>query len=79
MEYDWITAHSSTSDEGRPITVSQLDSPDAHPFRAIAARVRSDARLYDPKGTRQRDALRRGMALKETLERRAHRFSLLCQ
>jgi hypothetical protein len=33
------TANSYTSDEGRSITVSQPDSPDAHPFRAIAARV----------------------------------------
>jgi hypothetical protein len=38
----------------------------------------SDARLYDPKGTRQRDSLRRDMALKEALKRRAHRFSLRC-
>ena len=28
-----------TSDDGRPITVSQPDSPYAHTFRAIAARV----------------------------------------
>jgi len=45
--------------------------------RDIGPRARSDACLNYPKGTRQRDALRRGMALKETLERRAHRLSLL--
>jgi hypothetical protein len=39
--------------------------------------ARSDVRLYDPKGARQRDALRCGMVLKEPLERRAHRLSLL--
>jgi hypothetical protein len=90
----WITANSSTSAEDCPITVSPPDSPYAHPFHAIAARVwekvsgkaparrtgpwaRSDVRLYDPKGARQRDALRCGMVLKEPLERRAHRVSLL--
>jgi hypothetical protein len=96
MEYGWITANSYTSDEGCPITVSLPDSPYAHPFHAIAARVwervsgktparrtgpwaRSDVCLYDPKGARQRDSLRCGMVLKETIERRAHRFSLLCR
>jgi len=39
MAYGWITANASTSDEGRPVTVSQPDSPYAHTFRAIAARV----------------------------------------
>jgi len=103
MEYGWITAHSYSSETGRPIAVSPPDSPYAHPFRAIAARlwenlgqdpgppggaadrravgprVRSDARLYYPKGAWERDSLRRGIALKEALERRAHRLSLRCR
>jgi hypothetical protein len=39
MEYGWITAHASTSGAGCPITVSPPDSPYAHTFCAIAARV----------------------------------------
>ena len=47
------------------------------PARRAGPLARSDVRLYDPKGARQRDALRCGMVLKKPLERRAHRVSLL--
>jgi hypothetical protein len=47
------------------------------PARRTGPWVCSGVRLYDPKGARQRDALRCGMVLKKLLERRAHRVSLL--